>query len=201
MATPEEVATDRAPALAHVIDELPKPFAVVQARIRVRFPPEPLVAFCEREHPRLVGALTLYTGDADLARDLAQEALARACQHWGRVGGMDKPGAWAQRVAFNLAHRAFGRRGDRQLRAQAHTQRVHEVDVGDAVAVRSAVAALAHRQRQAVILRFFLDLSVAETAVVMRCRVGTVKALTHQALDRLRVALGDPMEVPDDQPA
>ncbi|CAN5435410.1 hypothetical protein BH23ACT7_BH23ACT7_03670 [soil metagenome] len=52
---------------------------------------DPRVAFCHREHRRLVGALTLYCGDAELARDLAQEALARACRDWSKVSRMAAP--------------------------------------------------------------------------------------------------------------
>lgn len=55
--------------------------------------------FCRREHPRLVGAVTLYLGDRDVAEDIAQEALARACAAWGRVRRMRAPGAWVHRVA------------------------------------------------------------------------------------------------------
>lgn len=41
-----------------------------------------LAAFCHREYARLVGALTLYCGDGDVAQELAQEALVRACERW-----------------------------------------------------------------------------------------------------------------------
>jgi len=60
---------------------------------------DPRVAFCHREHRRLVGALTLYCGDAELARDLAQEALARACRDWSKVSRMAAPGAYVHRRA------------------------------------------------------------------------------------------------------
>jgi DNA-directed RNA polymerase specialized sigma24 family protein len=64
--------------------------------------------------------LTLYTSDRDLAAELAQEALARACRHWRRVQHMDAPGAWLYRVALNLANSAGARRrADRRARADA----------------------------------------------------------------------------------
>jgi DNA-directed RNA polymerase specialized sigma24 family protein len=71
--------------------------------------PTDLTEFCEAEWPRLVGSLSLYTGDADLAEELAQEAVARVCRHWRRVRTMDAPAAWLHRVARNLAHSHFRR--------------------------------------------------------------------------------------------
>lgn len=73
-------------------------------------PPDDLSAFCQREHPRLVGALSLYCGDALLAQELAQEALVRVCQRWEQVHAKGSPQAWAHRVALNLAHSWYRRR-------------------------------------------------------------------------------------------
>lgn len=63
-----------------------------------------------------------------------------------------------------------------------------EPDTTTAIAVRQAVADLPPRQRQAILCRFYGQLSVAETAASMRCAEGTVKALTHQAIANLRGA-------------
>ena len=60
----------------------------------------------------------------------------------------------------------------------------------DSIAVREAIVGLPARQRAAVVLRYHADLSVDDTAAVMRCAPGTVKALTHQALERLRDEFG-----------
>jgi RNA polymerase sigma factor (sigma-70 family) len=49
-----------------------------------------------------------------------------------------------------------------------------------------ALAALPPRQRAAVVLRYFVDLSEADTAAAMGCSVGTVKSHTHKAIHRLR---------------
>ena len=53
-----------------------------------------LSEFIRREHPRLVGALTLHCGDRALAEDLAQEALVRVCDRWTQVEAMEQPTAW-----------------------------------------------------------------------------------------------------------
>jgi RNA polymerase sigma-70 factor (ECF subfamily) len=151
--------------------------------------PADLVAFCEAEWPRLVGALSLYTGDADLAEELAQEAVARVCCHWRRVRTMDAPGAWLHRVARNLAHSHF-RRVRAGKRASERTRAVGDdtTALDDAVALRATVAALPERERDAIVLRFYIGCSVKETAAALDVPEGTVKTLTHRAIGRLREA-------------
>jgi len=149
--------------------------------------PSDLTAFCEAEWPRLVGALSLYTGDADLAEELAQEAVARVCRHWRRVRAMDAPGAYLHRIARNLAHSPFRRRraGERaQTRAGEVLTSVGPGD--DAVTLRAVVSSLPERERDAIVLRFYLGYSVRETADALDCPEGTVKTLTHRAIGRLR---------------
>jgi RNA polymerase sigma-70 factor (sigma-E family) len=144
--------------------------------------------FCRRVHPRLVGALSLYCGDAGAAEDFAQEALARAYRDWSTVAQLSSPEAWVHRVGMNLAHSWYRRlaRGRRAPQAVPPAPADHD----DALALRRAVGALPRRQRQAVVIRYFLDWSVADTADVMGCAEGTVRALTAQALAALRAALG-----------
>ena len=149
--------------------------------------------FCRAEHPRLLSALTLYTGDADLAAELTQEALARAHRGWGSVSQMDSPGGWAHRVAMNLANSSLRRRRyERAAPARAAARLPREQldrrpsDVG-AQEVLDALAGLPRRQREAVVLRFLLDLSVEQTAARMGCAAGTVRALTAQGVGRLRL--------------
>lgn len=162
---------------------------------------EAQVAFCRREFPRLVGTLTLYCGDPDVAADLAQEALARACRRWGRVSEMAAPGAWVHRVGINLANRHFRRHRSEQeaaRRAEALNADPLPADEAEAVAVRAAVADLPRRQRTALVLRYFSDLPVRDVAELMGCREGTVKALTSQAIAALRQRSG---LLPDDEEA
>ena len=134
--------------------------------------------------------MTLYTGDGDLAAELAQEALARAYRDWNRVEAMHEPGAWTHRVAVNLANSHFRRRRyERAARARAAsrpTDSHSQPDIATNDIVRRAVRALPRRQREAVVLRFLLDLSVETTAERMDCAQGTVRALTAQAVTKLR---------------
>lgn len=152
--------------------------------------PDDLAVFCRHEYPRLVGALSLYCGDGYLAEELAQEALARACARWGRVSQMAAPGAWVHRVAINAA-KSHWRRGGvaRRARAQLADPEVGihvDPDVASDVALREAVARLPERQRRALVLRYFADLSPAETAGVMGISAQAVRNLTHRAITQLR---------------
>lgn len=153
--------------------------------------PLELEAFCQNEYRPLIGMLTLYTGDPEVARDLAQEALARLCANWGRVRRMEAPGPWLHRVAINLANSHFRRalaerRASHRLQAQTDRPVAAAAEPSAAGAVRAALAALPPRQRTAVVLRYFLDLDVYDTARRMECGEGTVKKLTQRALQALR---------------
>jgi len=148
-------------------------------------------AFYRAEYPRLVQALTLYTGDRELGAELAQEAMARAWRHWSRIKHYEAPAGWVHRVGINRANSALGRRNERHespLDARAERTAAPTVDTGTAMAVRAAVARLPRRQRTALVLRYFVDLPIEEVARSMRCRPGTVTALTAQAMANLRAA-------------
>lgn len=146
---------------------------------------------CTAEYRRLVGLLTLYCGDREVAFDLAQETCARACARWSSVSRMQDQRAWFTKVAFNLSRSRW--------RRQAVERRVLSMlggsfggtvrDVASALTVQAAMATLTPRQRAAVVLRFFDDLEVAATAEIMGCSTGTVKKLTAQGLATLRTQL------------
>lgn len=147
-------------------------------------------AFCEGARGRLVGALSLYTGDTHLGEELAQEALVKACLRWSAIQHMDDPVAWVWRVAMNLAKSHF-RRSIAERRAKekwggeyARSATIHDETDGDYV--RQAVSTLKSRQRTALILRYYVGFSVKETAKLMGCPEGTVKTLVSRALRTLR---------------
>jgi RNA polymerase sigma factor (sigma-70 family) len=143
-------------------------------------------------HPSIYGALVLYCGSPELAEDLTHETLLRVWREWSSVSMMEHPDRWALRVAFNLAKSRFRRlRIARRAAAAAQGQTPTDRDPTDAIAVRAAVATLPPRQRATVVLRYFNDLSVSDTAVILGCVEGTVKALTSQAVANLRLRFGD----------
>jgi RNA polymerase sigma factor (sigma-70 family) len=154
-----------------------------------------VVAFCRRVHPLLVGGLTLHCRDRGVAEEMAQETLVRVWERWPTVRLVASPEAWAWRVALNLTTSRFRRRAA-ERRAYGRVGRHAAAgdtapDEADRIAVRAAVAALPERQRAALVLRYYADLPVADVAEVLRCAPGTVKSLTHKAVESLRVRLGD----------
>ena len=153
-----------------------------------------LEQFCREEHPRLVRWLTLHVGDQAVAEELAQDAIARVCEHWARVHQMANRRAWLNRVAVNLATSWFRRRAAERRARSRHgpgATTAQPVDAASAVVLRQAISRLPARQRTALVLRHVVDLPVAEVADVMGCAAGTVKALTHQAITTLRSQFTD----------
>ena len=162
-----------------------------------------LIAFCRREHGRIVGLLSLYCGDAALAEELAQDALARVCRDWRRVRRMEHPEAWASRVAVNLANSFFRRRAaERRARERLAAQPeppATQPDTALVLSVRQAVAALPPRQRTALLLHYFCDLPFAQVADLMGSPEPTVKSLARRGIARLRSSesLGSREEAPN----
>jgi RNA polymerase sigma factor (sigma-70 family) len=159
-----------------------------------------LAVFCEREHRRLVAALDLMCGSLPMAEDLAQETLARVCKDWRRIRTMDAPGAYAHRIAMNLAASAFRRRAaERRARERYGTDGMEwsDPDSTTSVAVRRALQGLRPEQRKVLVLRYFLGYSVAEAAEVLRMPVGTVKTHAYRGLTCLRDELGMPVTAQD----
>lgn len=150
-------------------------------------------AFYAAERPRLVAGLSLYVGDRTIAEELVQEAFLRAFQRWERVARLDSPGGWTWRVALNLANsrlrRLAAERWARQRMDGVETV-VVDGDTAEAVAVRRAVAALPSRQRAALVLRYFLDLTVDEAADRMDVSADAIRSLTKRGVAALRVQLG-----------
>ena len=145
--------------------------------------------FCGRVGPQLIGLLTLQCGDRYVAEDLAQQTLARICLRWQRLQHVDDLRAYAIRVALNAAASYFRRRAaERRAYRRAVVRDPKPPDPVSGLLVRQAVADLPPRQRQAILLRYFADLSVRETADVMGCAQGTVKASTAKGIAALRAS-------------
>jgi RNA polymerase sigma-70 factor (sigma-E family) len=138
------------------------------------------------EYPRVVRTAWLITGDREEAADVAQETFARAYERWRTVSRLDRPGGWLQRVAANLS--LTWRRQRARQRRPVERESVVEIELPDPGLFR-ALRALPPAQRAAVVLRHWSDLSVEDTAQALGKRPGTVKALTHQGLARLRELL------------
>jgi len=136
---------------------------------------------------RVVLYLYAACGDRAEAQDVAQEAFARAWQHWGRVSAYEEPEAWVRRVAWRLMlNRWRGLR--RWLGARARLGSPEEATAGpspDRVAVVEALQQLPQPQRQVIALHYLLDMPVHDIAASIGAPEGTVKA----RLSRARTAL------------
>ena len=148
--------------------------------------------FVQACSPRLFRTALLLAGqDRAAAEDLLQLALERAYRHWARVCHSGDPERYVQRILANASNdrwRQAARRPERLLRPGEAGPLAQ--DQSDAVAERDflmrALATLPPRQRTVLVLRYFNDLSEAETADALGCSVGTVKSQASRGLARLR---------------
>lgn len=132
----------------------------------------------------------LMCGDWYLADDLVQDTMARLYSVWPRVVRKGDPEAYARRILVRLVvdHRRHRSRREVPYATVPDTEAGYGTD--DALPeLAAALAGLAPRQRATVVLRFWEDLSVAETASILGCSPGTVKSTTSKALAHLRTAL------------
>jgi RNA polymerase sigma-70 factor (sigma-E family) len=150
-------------------------------------------AFVADASGRLMRTAYLLTGDSGHAEDLVQSALLRTARRWSRA--RQQPEAYTRRVLVNLAKDRWRtlRRRVAEVAAGAEEPRSIGVPANDAVLERQrlldAIRELPAGQRAVLVLRFFDDLSVAETAAALECSEGTVKSQTARALDRMRSVL------------
>jgi RNA polymerase sigma-70 factor, ECF subfamily len=142
-----------------------------------------------RRHRDRVGrAAYLLVGEAETARDIAQDAFLVA---WRDLRALRVPSlfrAWVTGIALNLCRRPAMLRRLRQGGTERETAVVHEgIEAG--ILVREAVAALPHRMRAVVVLRYFGQFSEPEIAEALEIPVGTVKSRLQRARTRLATAL------------
>jgi RNA polymerase sigma-70 factor (ECF subfamily) len=171
------------------------PNVAAEDQLAVTAPPEwvePYEAFYRAHSERVYRALALTLADPDLAREAADEAMARAYAHWRRVRELDNPGGWAYRVGLNWAT-SWRRKARRERSLPAHEPAPELPPPGPAATdARQALARLALPSRAVVVCRVLLDLSTAQTAAVLGVAEGTVKSRLARALSALRAELTGP---------
>jgi RNA polymerase sigma-70 factor (sigma-E family) len=124
------------------------------------------------------------------AEDIVQAALEKAFRHWGRVVAAGDPEAYVRRILVNIV---ISRARRRRILREIHVARPPETPVRaatDAVDDRDVLLAelnrLPARQRAVLVLRYWEDLSEAETARILDCSVGSVKSQASRGLARIR---------------
>lgn len=135
----------------------------------------------------------LITGDRGLAEDLVQDAFVKLAGRVVHLRGSSQFEPYLRRTVVNLANSYFRRRKIERRYQERESSMLRTIsqdpDIPSREAARVALLQLPPRQRTALVLRFYVDLSEAQTAEVMGCRRGTVKALVSQGMDKLRTRM------------
>lgn len=155
--------------------------------------------FLHTAYPRLVAAVALVCSSRPAAEDAVQEALIRAWERSEKGEEIEHLNAWVTTVALNLVRSGLRRviaerKARSRLAAMSHEGAGPS---GDRIDVERALATLPRRQREAVVLRYYLQLDTREVAEVLRTSEGTVKS----TLSRARAALAPALGAPDDEEA
>jgi RNA polymerase sigma-70 factor (sigma-E family) len=153
--------------------------------------------FAEACAPSLFRTAYLMVGDHQLAQDLVQEALVKTLIAWPRLHDHANLAAYTRRIIVTTAISWRRRRSFHERPSDHLPERVGD-DPGEAVvthdAVVSALLTVPPRQRAAIVLRYYQDLTEAQTAEVLGCSVGAVKSQVAAGLKRLRETLGASFE-------
>jgi len=144
----------------------------------------------QRYYPELVRLAFALTGDWSLAEELAQEAFVRAWRSWARIRRQQSAPAYLRATVINLARTSLRQRL-REIRAWRDVPTPHQAEAAVSPDVLRALASLPHRKRACVVLRYYLDLSEADTAAALGISVGAVSIKTNRAMQRLRPLLAD----------
>ena len=134
----------------------------------------------------------LLSGDWYLADDLVQETLTRLFSVWQRVAKSGDPDAYARRVLLNLYldHRRRPARREQPRADLPDRVAVEPDEVGNRDQLIAALRRVPPGQRAVLVLRFWEDLSVEQTAQALNTGTGNVKSQTSRGLVALREALG-----------
>lgn len=136
----------------------------------------------------------LLCGDWHHADDVVQNVLTKLYCNWTRIQRRERVDAYVRtmvvRATFDRRRRLFWRR---ELSTPAPPETPFEVDdhFEDRLVLLAALAKMPPRQRAVLVLRFFDDLDVAETAAALGCTTGTVKSQTARGLSNLRTLLAN----------
>lgn len=149
------------------------------------------VAARQRQCRRLAYTLC---GDWHRAEDLAQTAFTKLYLAWPRIRRQGAEDAYLRRILVrsNIDESRRAWRRHERVGLPASDRPGPTMMPEDAAPVIAALAQLPEMQRKAVVLRFWLDLSIEQTAADLKIAPGTVKAHTHAGLTRLRGLLAEP---------
>jgi RNA polymerase sigma-70 factor (sigma-E family) len=159
---------------------------------------EEFTAYVTGRLPWLGRVAYLLCQDRHRAEDLVQTAITRLYVHWRRAAAAENLDGYTRTVLVRAFLAEQGRAWSKRVTVtdQVPDDIAVATDLDVQMDLRAALARLAPRQRAAVVLRFYCDLSVEETASVLRCSAGTVKSQTARGLDALRRVIALPTDLP-----
>ncbi|WP_280720069.1 SigE family RNA polymerase sigma factor [Kitasatospora sp. MAP5-34] len=169
-----------------------------------RSPQVDFVEFVEQRSAALFRAAYVLTGSREVAEDLLQEALEKACRRWKRVAVADSPEAYVRRIVVNLANdrwrtlRRVGEGAALDLTAADPRDPYREVELRDELV--QALHTLPMGMRTVVVLRYLYDLGDQEIAEMLRITPGAVRSQLARGLAKLRAAgplYGQPVPATD----
>lgn len=141
--------------------------------------------FVSARSTALLRTAYLLTHDHALAEDLLQTALTKAWFAWRRID--DSPEAYVRRILVNTYASWWRRKWNGEYATEELPEEMSEHPEEGAHDLWTALGRLPRRQRAVVVLRYFEDLTEAETARILGCSVGTVKSQTAKAFAKLRI--------------
>jgi len=148
---------------------------------------------------RLYRFAVVLCGDPVLAGDLLGDVLGRAFERWHQVGAARDPHAYVRRMLVNeyvswqrqraraVPHPEVARLADLRADRLGHADPDPAGEHADRAALLEELSRLPARQRAAIVLRYYADLSDAEIAATLGCRPGTVRSSISRGLATLRV--------------
>jgi RNA polymerase sigma-70 factor (sigma-E family) len=147
--------------------------------------------FVAARSPALLRTAFLLVGERALAEDLVQSALAKAYRHWTRISAAGDPEAYVRQIMVNERRSWWRRNPGREVLGSVPDRVGSDEYAGLAErdAVWQAVLRLPPRTRAVLVLRYWEDLSEAETARILDCSVGTVKSQASRGLRKLQQAI------------
>ena len=169
------------------------------ARGRALHSDEEFRQFAKAHLPSLLRGAYLLLRDVDLAEDVVQATMLRVFRHWHDA--REAPEAYSRKALINICRDHWRRQ--QRLPPELLGEDVDHIEedippfssrLAERQAMTAALDRLQDLQREVLVLRFYFDFSVAQTAESLELPEGTVKSATHRGLNELRALLEEPAE-------
>lgn len=170
----------------------------IQSRRRVLHHDDEFRQFAKLHLPVLLRGAYLLLRDIDLAEDVVQATMLRVFRHWRDA--REAPEAYSRKALINICRDHWRRQHRLPPEVLGQDVEVEEETpefshrMAEREAMTQALDRLPDLQREVLVLRFYFDFSVAQTAEMLDLPEGTVKSATHRGLSELRGLLEEPAE-------